>query len=62
MRINWSSDKEKFWKFETEGKIQRSLYSIIPVGSYKLEQIELKLEKIIGIQKHAVNVREKIPE
>ena len=49
MRINWSSDKEKFWKFETEGKIQRS-------------QIEFKLEKIIRIQKHAVNVREKIPE
>ena len=34
---------------------KRDHYS--PGGSYKLEQIEFKLEKIIGIQKHVEKVR-----
>jgi hypothetical protein len=32
-------------------------FKIIPGGSLRLEQLEFKLEKIIGMLKHAVKVR-----
>ena len=50
MRKNCSSDQEKLLKFEAEGReFAKFLRS--------LEQSEFKLEKIIGIYKHAGKVR-----
>ena len=63
MRKTCSSDREKLWKFEVEGrefaKFLRSLEKFIQTVkgqnnfwfliSNKLEQLEFKLEKIIGI-------------
>ena len=53
MRKKCSSDREKLLKFEAEGgefaKFLRSLEQFMEVISNKLEQLELKLEKNIGI-------------
>ena len=65
MRKNCSSDREKLLKFEAEGKIfeiTRTIYSnserseqclvtkyFFNLEFLKLEQLEFKLEKMIGI-------------
>ena len=55
MRKNCSSDREKLLKFEAEGrefaKCLRSLEQFIQMFliSNKLEQLDFKLEKIIGL-------------
>ena len=58
MRKNWFSDREKLLKSEGEGRefafLTCSWRFLI---SNKLKQLEYKLEKIIGISKHAGKVR-----
>ena len=58
MRKHCSSDREKLLKFQAEGReFAKFLRYLI---SNKSEQLEFKLEKIIGIQKHAGKVRKYI--
>ena len=59
MRKNCSSDREKLWKFEAEGREFANFFLLVP-GGFSLEQLEFKLEKIIGIQKHAGKVRKEM--
>ena len=47
MRKNCSSDREKLLKFEVEGREYAKVAKVLI--SNKLEQLEFKLEKIIGI-------------
>ena len=73
VRKNCSSDREKLLKFEAEGREQfiqtakgqnnfwnRILFFNLLLDVYKLEQIKIKFEKIIGIQKPTGKVRKRI--
>ena len=55
VRKHCSSDREKLLKFQAEGREFANFLRYLI--SNKSEQLEFKLEKIIGIQKHAGKVR-----
>ena len=49
VRKNCSSDREKLLKFEAEGREFAKQWKVTTIISNKLEQLEFKLEKNIGI-------------